>query len=509
MRLTASDIVSLYRPTLCSLRLYLREHGVPESEPSAFDQIIQTLGRVHEQKHLATLGAYEDISEVGRDQRVLRTLEAIRNRAPVIYQAEFEYALIIDGSPVAVVGRPDFLILDGDNYVIRDSKLSRQVDEKHHEEIALQLQLYGWLYERAVGIPAKRLEVHTGTGAIVEVPYDGGEAGLAKLAEVLALKQLTTEPYEPVGWTKCGSCGFAETCWPRALEQQDVSLVMEVDQGLARQLHADGICTAAELVSGYDANRLSGLKRPWGARQQKVGKKADRILLNAEVLITKQERILASPALPASENFVMFDLEGMPPQLDDLENIYLWGMQVYGKSPSKFMGVTSGFGVDGDREGWEKFLDTANNIFTEYGEIPFVHWHHYERVHIDMYVQRYGDPAGVAARVLANLLDLLPVTKNAIVLPLPSYSLKVVEQYVGFKRSQDEYGGTWAMAQFILATETEDEVKRDSLMAEILKYNEEDLAATWAVLEWLRKTNHDLAQTSNYLSGTGVLAVED
>jgi predicted RecB family nuclease len=184
-------------------------------------------------------------------------------------------------------------------------------------------------------------------------------------------------------------------------------------------------------------------------------------------------------------------------------------MQVYGKSPSKFMGVTSGFGVDGDREGWEKFLDTANNIFTEYGEIPFVHWHHYERVHIDMYVQRYGDPAGVAARVLANLLDLLPVTKNAIVLPLPSYSLKVVEQYVGFKRSQDEYGGTWAMAQFILATETEDEVKRDSLMAEILKYNEEDLAATWAVLEWLRKKNHDLAQTSIYLSGTGVLAVED
>jgi predicted RecB family nuclease len=65
------------------------------------------------------------------------------------------------------------------------------------------------------------------------------------------------------------------------------------------------------------------------------------------------------------------------------------------------------------------------------------------------------------------------------------------------------------MAQFILATETEDEVKRDSLMAEILKYNEEDLAATWAVLEWLRKKNHDLAQTSIYLSGTGVLAVED
>ena len=487
MRLTASDIVCLYRPTPCSLRLYLREHDIPESEPSAFDQIIQTLGQVHEQRHLSTLGAYEDIGAAAREQRVSRTVEAIRNRVPVIYQAEFEHDAIINGSPVTIVGRPDFLILDNNDYIIRDSKLSRKVDEDHHEEIGLQLQLYGWLFERTVGTPAKYLQVHTGTGDVVDVPYEGGAGALAKLAEVLAIKQLTTEPYEPVGWSKCGGCSFAKTCWPRALEQQDVSLVMDVDQNLARQLHSDGICTAAQLVSGYDATRLSELKRRWGAKQQKVGKKADRILLNAEVLTTKQERLLASPVLPVSENFVAFDLEGLPPQLDDLEKVYLWGMQVYGKKPGRFLGVTSGFGADGDREGWEKFLETANAIFAEYGDIPFVHWHHYERVHIELYARRFGERNGIAARVLRNLLDLLPITKNAVVLPLPSYSLKVVEQYVGFKRTQDEYGGSWAMAQFILATETHDENERNARMAEILKYNAEDLEATWAVFEWLRE----------------------
>jgi len=478
MRLTASDIVSLYRPAPCFSRVWLREHGTPEAEPGAYDEVIERLGRLHEQSHLASLGFYEDISAVERDQQAARTLEAIKTGVPVIYQGEFRVQANIGGNEVEVVGRPDYLILDGDNYVIRDSKLSRQVDEKHHEEIALQVQLYGWLYERAVGMPAKRLEVHTGTGAIAEVPYDGGIAALAKLAEVLAIKQMAIEPYEPVSWSKCGSCGFNETCWTRALEQQDVSIVMEVDQGLARQLHSDGILTAAELVSGYDAIRLSDLKRPWGTKQQKVGKKADRILLNAEVLTTKQEKLLASPALPISDNFVMFDLEGLPPQLDDLEKVYLWGMQVYGKNPGNFIGATSGFGTDGDREGWNAFLNAANNIFTEHGDIPFVHWHHYERVHIDMYVQRYGDPAGIAARVLRNLLDLLPITKASVILPLPSYSLKVVEQYVGFKRTQDEYGGSWAMAEFILATETNDEAERNARMAEILKYNEEDLAAT-------------------------------
>jgi predicted RecB family nuclease len=42
------------------------------------------------------------------------------------------------------------------------------------------------------------------------------------------------------------------------------------------------------------------------------------------------------------------------------------------------------------------------------------------------------------------------------------------------------------MAQFILATETDDEAQRSARMSEILKYNKEDLAATWAVFEWLR-----------------------
>jgi uncharacterized protein len=470
------------------LRLYLRGQGVLESEPSAFEEIIQTLGQRHEQNHLATLGAYEDISVVERGQRASRTLEAIASRVPVIYQSEFEHEFIISGSPVVVVGRPDFLIIDGDNYIIRDSKLSRKVDAKHHEEIRLQLQLYGWLFEHSVGTPAKSLQVHTGTGDVVDVPYDGGSAALAKLAEVLAVKQLTTEPYEPVGWSKCkAGCGYADRCWPQAEARQDVSLVMDVDQGLARQLHSDGINTPQELVTRFDIQSLSDLKRPWGTRQQKVGKKAEAILQYAEVSISGEERILAPVMIPAHDNYVMFDLEGMPPHLDDLEKIYLWGVQVYGKNPSKFMGVTSGFGTDGDREGWDAFLDAAAAIFTEYGDIPFLHWHHYERVHIEMYVKRYGDPNGVAARVFGNLLDLLPVTKNAIVLPLPSYSLKVVEEYVGFERTQDEYGGSWAMAKFILATETDDETERNALMAEILKYNEEDLAATWAVFEWLRK----------------------
>ncbi len=107
------------------------------------------------------------------------------------------------------------------------------------------------------------------------------------------------------------------------------------------------------------------------------------------------------------------------------------------------------------------------------------------------YVNRFGGPNGTAERVLSNLLDLHRVTHDSVILPLPSYSLKVIEQYIGFKRTQEEYGGEWAMATYIEATKTRDENKRTEFINQILKYNEEDLNATWAAFEWLRRLRNE------------------
>jgi predicted RecB family nuclease len=150
------------------------------------------------------------------------------------------------------------------------------------------------------------------------------------------------------------------------------------------------------------------------------------------------------------------------------------------------LGAAAGFEPGGDLEGWQSFLSNACRILDTYGNIPFVHWHHYERVKLDLYVERYGDPDGIASRVRANLFDLLPATQKAVALPLSSYSLKVVERYIGFERSQSEYGGDWAMARYIEATEVSDERLRDTMLSDIIEYNREDLAATWAVLCWLQ-----------------------
>ena len=246
-----------------------------------------------------------------------------------------------------------------------------------------------------------------------------------------------------------------------------------------------------QLLSEFDEESLANLERQRGERSVRVGAAAASILRNAKALASGEEILLCKPEIPESKNYVMFDLEALPPQFDELQKVYLWGMRVFGETPSDYICSTAGFGVDGDRQGWEEFLTKTAEIFDAFGDIAFVHWANYEATLIKLYIERYGDDTGRATRVQKNLLDLLPIVEKSIVLPLPSYSLKVIEKYIGFQRTQDEYGGNWSMAQYIEATETSDAARREELMSTIRIYNREDLEATWAVMKWLlvKKSN--------------------
>lgn len=487
MRLTASDLYSYHQPSECDLRVFLRHKGEEEAPPGPYEQVLFKLAERHEAAHLSIFPMVVDLSEGLREEREHKTRQAVKERAPVLYQPALRAATTLDGAQCEVVGDPDFLIQLQDGYIIRDSKIAKRINDKDHPEILRQLELYGWLYEQTFGQPPLGLEVHSGPGDIVPILYDGGRAALEALSVILRLKQAGSEFYSPVGWSKCDGCGFFGRCWPKAEKSRDVALVRDLDQNLARALHDIGVHTMDDLLLNLDEARLADFKRPWGKGLRRVGDSGPAILRNARALAERKELLLQAPAIPGRPNYVMFDLEGLPPHLDELDKIYLWGLQVYGERPSSYKAALAGFGVDGDRQGWENFLQIAQGIFAECGNLPFVHWHHYERTKVDLYIQRFGDRDGIAARVRRNLLDLLPITQQALALPLPSYSLKIVEPYLGFKRKKPEASGEWAMAKYIEAVETENPEQRAAVMDEILAYNQEDLEATWAVLTWLKK----------------------
>lgn len=481
--LNPAQFYTLYRPERCEKRLYLDYAEVEASPPSAYAQVLFRLGQRHEKAHLATFPIYEDLTGAHFE----KTLEKLKQGSPVIYQGKLQWQTMINGQVVQVVGIPDFIIKEKEGYFIRDCKLSRHATEKEHPEILYQLQVYGWLFEKSTGDKPLRLEVLLGDGTITEFDYQDDDFAISNLQSLIEILSFQEEPYSPVGWSKCISCGYHDRCWERACHNQDVALIYGVDQNLARRLKETGVTKIEELVEKFDQDNLSEFKRPWGQREQKVGKKAEGILLQAKAMQEGKEIILKNPELPISQNYVMFDLEGLPPQLDELDKIYLWGMQVFGERPGPYQCALAEIGPEGDVKGWNEFLSIAERIFDKYGDIPFIHWHHYEKTKINTYVKRHGDRDGIAEKVLAHLVDLCKITKEAVILPEPSYSLKVVEKFVGFQRSQEEYGGDWSIAKYIEAVETEDETRRQEMINEIIKYNEEDLKATWTVLEWLKQ----------------------
>ncbi len=425
-----------------------------------------------------------------RRERERETLRLLSEDTPAIYQGRLSAVVDLDGEECEIVGEPDFLIRTATGHVIRDSKLARTIDGDRHPEIRLQLQLYGFLYERLLGRPPAALEVHAGSGELVPVAYDGGGAALGYLRFLRSLRAAAAEPYEPVGWSKCGGCGFREGCWTRAEESQDVALLPTVSQGLARELAARGVRSVDELLSSFDEGSLALVRYGDGRRRRLVGGSAGPILRSARVLSSGKEESIARADLPDPQDCVLFDLEGMPAHLDDLEKIYLWGLKVVENGSSRYLHSAADFGPEGDREAWEGFLRNAAGLLDDRPTRRFIHWGGYEKSRIEMYVDRFGDADGAAARVLDALLDLLPVTRNSIALPIPSYSLKVVEKYLPLssraKRALPEANGAWAMARYIEATEMNDPAEQAGVLDQIKAYNQEDLDATGAVLEWLR-----------------------
>ena len=146
VRLTASDFYTFFRPSKCENRIYLRHIGKEETTPGPYEEVLFRLGERHEASHLATFPKFSDLSEGPIEEREKKSIKAVKQGAPIIYQAVLRTTYELCGGKYEILGEPDFLIRQDEGYAIRDSKISRRITEKDHPEILRQLEIYGWLY---------------------------------------------------------------------------------------------------------------------------------------------------------------------------------------------------------------------------------------------------------------------------------------------------------------------------------------------------------------------------
>lgn len=106
---------------------------------SPYTEVLRNLGLRHERAHLESFSTVTDLSPFDLQERERKALEAIAKRDSVIYQGVLRAQMTVGQTTVEVIGQPDFLIRDGSTYKIRDSKMSRRINERDHPEILLQM----------------------------------------------------------------------------------------------------------------------------------------------------------------------------------------------------------------------------------------------------------------------------------------------------------------------------------------------------------------------------------
>ena len=475
---SASIFFDYFQPSECSKRIWLRLHHPELCDPdTSFQDMLRQRGRHLEARHLGTLiDPEQPLYKPGDYLNGLnKTLALINNQAPIIYQG-----VLLDQSN-NYLAIPDLLIFDPikQTYKLRDIKMA--VDLENHDEIKFQMGFYVSVAKSILGY-SPEVEIVKGNNEVVSYSPALDYEVEALIREIRRIEELLDEPTEDVGKSKCGPCGFKGYCWDKALADKDISILPYVDKKVAAKLRVAGVNTCDQLLSCSEA-LLTGNKISLGT--------AAKIKRQAEALLKKQVIKVGIPNLPSSylpktRPVIMFDIENDVFDIDLGVKVYLWGclLAQNGQDPKVDL-IVADPGVTGDKKGWFDFLDYAEKQFYEFGDIPFVHYSHHEKTWVNKYIERYGDPNGIAARVLRNLWDLHPQIKNNFFLPTYSYGLKDVEGLANFSRSQDDYGGLWSIVMYDRYLNASDPVQAQALLDEILVYNTEDIQASLAVYEWI------------------------
>jgi len=486
-----SHFRDLFQPSYCERRVWLAANkpdlAIADTD---FIQLLQEKGIAAEEAHVKTVGPIEipKYPEYEFPAGFEETRKMIESKVPIIYQG---ILISKDNQWMAI---PDFLIYDKKTkrYILRDVKLAKNLER--HPEIKLGMGLSRLLAEEVLGYEPI-LEVITGGGELLS-PYLAPDGNIVKetMKLISKLKNLTDGPYETAGWSKCNPCPFFNYCWSEAWGSHHICTISGVEQGMSKELCGIGIKTWETLLD--KADDIADVTFQRGSQTQRIGPaRMEKILRQARCLSMNKHENIRPLMLPngyskGDRPIIIFDVENNMPMFEELLlqiDVYLWGLLLVTDTLVKQELIIAPKGSKSDDKGWQLFLSAMSNIFDQYSDIPIVHFSSHEKTKVSSYINNYGDAHSIGQRIVDNLWDLYPAILNSVTLPVPSYSLKEIEKFVGFKRTQEEYGGSWSIVRYNRYLEASTKKEADKIMNEIKIYNGEDLMATYEVYKWMEE----------------------
>jgi uncharacterized protein len=467
-------------PHLTSLEVAVA-HGRLERpfRPNPYAELIRRKGDEHESAYLASLGAgvtkIGDPHEVGWDTAAAATEQAIRDRAPFIYQAA-----LVDRN---WHGLADFLELQVDGtYEVVDSKLARRAKPAH----LLQLCFYTEQLARIQNRWPDRMHVVNGLGERESFKPQDFLAYYRRLKARFLDAVENGRPTYPYPVDHCSLCEFLARCQEQWDADDHLSLVAGIMRTQVERLEAEGITKLRSLAAVPAETRVPKLRQETLAKLREQAQLQLHRRLTGElahqILPLEPERGFALLPEP-SVGDIWLDLEGDPwyEPARGLEYLLGWVWLDDGGEPQ----YDCIWSLDRAQEkaGFERLIDLIRERRARYPGMHVYHYAPYERTALQRLMGEHGSREAELDDLLRGevLVDLYRVTRQALRLALPSYSIKEVEAFYGFERVEEMAGGGSAVVAF----EEWLEVRADHILEEIRAYNEDDCRSLYELHRWL------------------------
>lgn len=203
---------------------------------------------------------------------------------------------------------------------------------------------------------------------------------------------------------------------------------------------------------------------------------ADRLAFlheQAKALVEGRVIVLGKVTLPPLSRALVIDVESDP--LRDLH--YLIGvLETETGNYKRFLAKSA----SEEAAMWGAFCD----YLAEFGnDLPTLF--HYGWYEVDVFRvlgERYGIATALKDLLAQRMADILTPMRERIIFPLSFYSLKDVAKHLGFRWRTSEASGMDSVGWYEawLATGNADDLART------VEYNEDDVRATWHVIDWVR-----------------------
>lgn len=479
--LTALDLAALQSNELRASKV--------KADESA--ELIARKGIEHEHAYLQALRAkglaVVDIAADGGslDDKVARTLAALRAGPAVIYQATLR-----EGN---LFGHADFLLRVDDQpsnlgtwrYEVADTKLARTPKAK----FLVQLAFYSQLLSVAQGAEPRLMHVVLGT--MEQRPYRCSDylhyfdAVLKRFEARVSQIAGGQAPAYPAPCSHCDLCSWREVCKQKRVVDDHLSQVANITRLQWSRLEANGVTSMAGLAAWPDGQAIPRLQaetlvrlRSQAALQVSARESGDRKVI---VLPTEPEAERGFARMPAPDaGDIFFDMEGDPLEIGGLE--YLFGLWFLEAGEWQFKAFWA-HDRDQERLAFETFMDFVSDRLDRYPLAHVYHYASYEETALKRLASFHATREAALDQWLRRrvLVDLYKVVKEGIRISEPSYSIKYVEHFYRPARAGDVTNAGASIVYYERWRETRD----SQLLQDIEDYNRDDVISTQQLRDWL------------------------